>query len=656
MAFVQMPTQKNDKFDDLMRRSQALEGLHLADAIPKHLFQPRVWRGLLSFAVSYLLYIGAVVAVAHVHWAFYLPLWLIAGLGGWGLFCVAHDCGHNSLSRSRTFNHMLGHIALLPLLYPFHGWRHMHNMHHANTNNLEMDVDWRPVLRVQYDAMPWWDKFVYHSTRSWLFWLGTVNYQRHSGFRPSMFPKREVRNEVRRSILFMAVAALIYLPILVYFTGFTGLFLYFVAPWLAIHAWFSLTTMMHHISEETPFLTKEHWSFNSSRLMLTTDYMYPKWLLFLTHYISVHTAHHVAPVIPHYNLPQAQAALKAAFPGMLREKPMTVRDVWHVARHCHLYDPVSGFYEAFDGPTAAPNTPGARQAASPVTAKQWLLRHTLGLMASVSMNAAGAKATDLFGYTREYIKRPGKEMSPLGARRFSIEGVAGVPHGYQWGNSGQTVLLVHGWGADSRSLYAFTRALQRQGFQVATFDAPAHGIAPGSLSTMTEFKDAVKAAIVALDNVVAIVAHSLGGIAAAGALAELADRHRVKALCLLGAPANLPVVIERWAKGYLRLKPSVVQAMHRELWKRNGVPVQHWDIPALSSAQHLPTLVLHDLEDPVVPFCEAQQLAVRMPWAKLQPVSGLGHVRILSDAKVLEQVGQFLADHIKVSEVAQASA
>ncbi|MBP5114209.1 fatty acid desaturase, partial [Pseudomonas protegens] len=101
MAIAQMPSQKNDKFNDLLRRSQEIEGLRLTDAIPKHLYQPRVWRGMLSFVVSYMLYIGAIVAVAHVHWMFYLPLWLVAGLGGWGLFCVAHDCGHNSFSRNR---------------------------------------------------------------------------------------------------------------------------------------------------------------------------------------------------------------------------------------------------------------------------------------------------------------------------------------------------------------------------------------------------------------------------------------------------------------------------------------------------------------------------------------------------------------------------
>lgn len=353
MSSIRLPAQQTEKFQLLLENAQKIEGVKLADAIPKELYQPRVWRGMLGFFISYAIYIGAIVAIAHApHWSLYLPLWLIAGLGGWGLFCIAHDCGHNSFSRNRSFNHAIGHIALFPLLYPFHGWRHMHNLHHANTNSLEMDTDWRPVLPFQYDRMSFWEKFVYRSTRSWLFWLGTVNYQRHSGFRPSMFPKMEARNEVRRSILVMVVVGVLYLPTLIYFTGISGFFLYFVGPWIGIHAWFSMTTMMHHISEDMPFLTKEHWTFNTSRLLLTTDYMYPQWLLFLTHYISVHTAHHVAPVIPHYNLPKAQAALKQAFPGMVREKPFQVADVIRVVQYCHLYDPQYGYYLPFDQPQA----------------------------------------------------------------------------------------------------------------------------------------------------------------------------------------------------------------------------------------------------------------------------------------------------------------
>lgn len=645
MATLQMPEQMTAKFQRLMDDTRKLDGVRLADAIPKELYQPRTWRGMLSFFTGYAVYLGALVAIAHAHWSLYLPLWLLAGLGGWGLFCVAHDCGHNSFSRNRNFNSFIGHVSLIPLLYPFHGWRHMHNMHHANTNSLEMDTDWRPVLRFQYDRMSRWEKFVYGSTRSWLFWLGTVNYQRHSGFSPAMFAKREARNEVRRSILFTVVVAAIGLPTLIYFTGISGFFLYFLGPWVGIHAWFSMTTMLHHISEETPFLTKEYWTFNSSRLLLTTDYMYPQWLLFLTNYISVHTAHHVAPIIPHYNLPQAQAALKQAYPGMLREKPLRMQDIWRVARYCHLYDPVKGYYEAFDeAPRHGSEQDATPAEAAPRSLKLKLLQGYVGALEMFSVEAAARKATDVFGYTRALIKTPPKDVVPLGAQRFPIAGVPGVRQGYRWGKGEGTILLVHGWGANSSSMYSFTTALQKQGFKVAAFDAPAHGVSPGSLTTMTEFKNAVKATITTLGDVVGIVAHSLGGIAATGALAELADEHGVRGICLLGAPATLPAVIQRWSQQVLPMSPAVRQAMHRELWTRNGVPVEHWDIPALGKGLQVPLLVLHDKNDQVVPVCEAEAISDRLDGVSLEIIEGLGHVRILSDARVVERVALFMRD------------
>lgn len=364
------PTAPDDNFVDFLRKSEQIEGERLAAAIPREYFQPRVWRGLLGFAVSWVVYVGAIVSIAFTpNWGLWIPLWIVAGLGGWGLHCIAHDCGHGSFSRSRKLNFAIGHVALLPLIYPFHAWRHVHNMHHSHTNNLELDTDWRPIPAELYKRMPLWEKVIYHGTRTWAFWGGTINYWRVSGFRPSFFPKKEMRRDVRRSIVFVAVVGVLYFPPLVYFTGVRGLLLYFVGPWFATHAWFSLTTLMHHSSSDVPYLTEEHWTRNASRLLVTTDYVYPRWLLFLTHNISIHTPHHVAPVIPFYNLPKAQAALKDRYPGMVRERRLRWRHMWGILRRLHFYDTGSGFYADFheqkvDPVTGRPTGPVPTSAAS----------------------------------------------------------------------------------------------------------------------------------------------------------------------------------------------------------------------------------------------------------------------------------------------------
>ncbi|MEV0251468.1 fatty acid desaturase [Nocardia sp. NPDC050712] len=345
MTTPSIPTNPDPRFVDFMAKSKAIEGERLAAAIPRDYLEPQLWRGVAGFAMSWALYAGSVVAIALFGNWYLTPLLLvIAGLGGWGLHCIAHDCGHGSFSRNRRLNFVIGHIALLPLAYPFHAWWHVHNLHHGHTNSLELDTDWRPIPEAVYRRMSIRDRLVYLSTRTWAAWAGTISYWVDSGFRPGYFPKKDMRRDVRRSIWVVAGVLIPYLAVLTWFTGWQGVLLYFVAPWLATHAWFSLTTLMHHSAADVPYLPQEHWTRNASRLLVTTDYMYPKWLLFLTHNISVHTAHHVAPVVPFYNLPKAQEALKTAYPGMVREERATVGKVVEIVRKCRFYDPISGLY------------------------------------------------------------------------------------------------------------------------------------------------------------------------------------------------------------------------------------------------------------------------------------------------------------------------
>jgi acyl-lipid omega-6 desaturase (Delta-12 desaturase) len=355
MATYHFPTAPGPEFQAFLDKADAIRDERLARAVPKDLYTPRVWRGLLGFLVSYALYVGGIVGVALApHWLLWLPAWLVSGLGGWGLHCIAHDCGHNSFSRSRRLNHAIGHVALLPLVYPFQAWRHVHNLHHANTNNLELDTDWRPLPAALFKRMPLHERLIYAGTRTWAYWFGTINYWRVSAFRPSFFPKAEMRRAVRRSIVFVVAVTAVYFPVLVYLTGVCGFLLFFLGPWLATHAWFSATTLMHHSASDVPYLSNEHWTPNAGRLLVTTDYVYPRWLLFLTHNISLHTAHHVAPIVPFYNLPAAQAALMEAYADMVRVRRFRFRELWSILRNLHFYDVELGFYEDFSGTKVTP--------------------------------------------------------------------------------------------------------------------------------------------------------------------------------------------------------------------------------------------------------------------------------------------------------------
>jgi omega-6 fatty acid desaturase (delta-12 desaturase) len=330
---------------EFLDKSHAIEGERLGAAIPREYMQPSVVRGFAGFAVSWALYIGAIVLMAVVDRWYLAPALLVAaGLGGWGLHCIGHECGHGSFSRNRRLNFLIGHLSLLPLLYPFHAWRHVHNWHHAHANSLESDTDWRPLSEAVYRRMPLRHRIFYVSMRTWAVWAGSINYWAQTGFRPSYFRRKDRCRDVRRSVWFVVVGGGGYLAALTYFTGWQGLLLYFVAPWFAIHTWFSITTLMHHSAEDIPYLPERLWTRNASRLLVTTDYEYPRWLLFLTHNISLHTAHHVAPAVPFYHLREAQLALRRAYPGLVRVEKATPPKLWNILRKCRFYDPISGLY------------------------------------------------------------------------------------------------------------------------------------------------------------------------------------------------------------------------------------------------------------------------------------------------------------------------
>jgi omega-6 fatty acid desaturase (delta-12 desaturase) len=92
--------------------------------------------------------------------------------------------------------------------------------------------------------------------------------------------------------------------------------------------------------------------------------------LFCTHYISLHTAHHVAPSVPYYNLPKAQTALRKQYPDMVRVEKASIGRLWNIVHKCRFYDPISGLYATrpmFKSDSASAPTTSAPTGSSPPT-------------------------------------------------------------------------------------------------------------------------------------------------------------------------------------------------------------------------------------------------------------------------------------------------
>jgi|SRR5438105_1358971 len=192
------------------------------------------------------------------------------------------------------------------------------------------------------------------------------------------------------------------------------------------------------------------------------------------------------------------------------------------------------------------------------------------------------------------------------------------------------VLLVHGWAGAGLQLRAIGDALAEAGFEPVLLDFPGHGRSGGWRSSLPQFTRAIHAVHARLGPLHALVAHSLGALAA---LHTAARGLAVQRLVLL-APPDPPAQFLRWFAGSFGLADAVSQRMHERIEQREGVPLQQFEPDWLGARVTQPTLVIHDEADRVAPFSAGRRMAMALPHARLHPTQGLGHTRALGDRAV----------------------
>ena len=133
----------------------------LKAAIPPECFQPSVLKSLYYFFRDIAIIIGLYALATYIDsWYFWPVFWIMQGTMFWALFVVGHDCGHQSFSKYKWLNDLVGHLSHIPILVPYHGWRISHRTHHKNTGSLENDESWYPLSESSYQQLPFLQKLI----------------------------------------------------------------------------------------------------------------------------------------------------------------------------------------------------------------------------------------------------------------------------------------------------------------------------------------------------------------------------------------------------------------------------------------------------------------------------------------------------------------
>lgn len=271
----------------------------------------------------------------------------------------------------------------------------------------------------------------------------------------------------------------------------------------------------------------------------------------------------------------------------------------------------------------------------------WALRTAFRTVGTVAPGVAARWAETIFCTPPRHEARSADEAFIATGRRFGVRWEREELAAWEWGR-GPTVMLVHGWGSRAGRFAAVASALVEAGFRVVAYDAPAHGISSGRFASLPEFARALRAVAVAAGPVYGLVGHSLGGAAASLALHDgLAASRAV----LIAPPADVVVFSHAFAT-HVGLPPRAHAAMRRNLETRLRMRWDDIHIPTLAPRLRAPVLVIHDREDPDVPYRHAEEIVRAWPEAKLVTTTGLGHRAIVKDPAVVRATVEFLREGV----------
>lgn len=275
---------------------------------------------------------------------FLLPLlWIFTGTALTGFFVIAHDCGHRSFAKRRWVNDLVGHIFMLPLIYPFHSWRILHNHHHVHTNKLDEDNAWQPFQPEFYASIGKLGQWGYQAMRGRYWWLASIVHWSAMHFNLAKFQPKD-RHKVRISVVLVLIFAAVMFPLLIATTGIWGFVKFWLMPWLVYHFWMSTFTLVHHTDPEIPFYDACEWQAATAQLSGTVHCDYPKWVEILCHDINVHIPHHLSTAIPSYNLRLAHQSLQKDWGIYLRECQFSWSLLRRITKQCHLYTLEQGYW------------------------------------------------------------------------------------------------------------------------------------------------------------------------------------------------------------------------------------------------------------------------------------------------------------------------
>jgi pimeloyl-ACP methyl ester carboxylesterase len=210
-----------------------------------------------------------------------------------------------------------------------------------------------------------------------------------------------------------------------------------------------------------------------------------------------------------------------------------------------------------------------------------------------------------------------------------------------WGESGSTVLLMHGWGGARAQMTGFVEPLLAAGYRVVAYDQPAHGESDGNMTNVLEIAPTMDLVMQREGKFDVVIAHSFGTLITSYALVKRNFPSPSK-LVYLGSFNRLLDSLPRF-QALANLSDELIHGLREMISEKFGRDVLEAIINEnLVQQIHIPALMFHDRTDNVTPVEDSRAIANAWSEAQYIETNGLGHRGALQSIEVHEQVITFL--------------
>ena len=212
---------------------------------------------------------------------------------------------------------------------------------------------------------------------------------------------------------------------------------------------------------------------------------------------------------------------------------------------------------------------------------------------------------------------------------------------YRLGTGTKHLLLVHGWAGRFSQFHMLMDFIEQKypdllkEYTLTGFNAVAHRGAEGKSTMMPEIGTCIAQITSRYGPADLLIAHSIGCNAAMHATAQ--SGAVIHKQVLISPPGRISDMVRIFCSA-LGFNDKVKARIVVNLKQSFGENFDSFSAPELAPKNTIPTLVIHDTDDRDTPISMGREVGQNMNNGTYIETSGLGHRRILRDARLAEQI------------------